>query len=392
MRESKWLRLLAGLFALSLVAAACTSTSESDGANGTDDTAASDDAGDAGDSGDAGDAGDAGDSGDAGDDDGTVDLTQAGGRLQAVRDRGTVICGGNETLPGFGIVDSAGGYSGFDIDYCRVVAAGVLGDAEAYEIVALSAEARFTALQSGEVDVLIRNTTWTATRDGQEGANFLFTTFYDGQGLMVPASTGFTALEDLDGASICVLSGTTTELNLNSVFSARGIAFNPVVFEDNNQLRPAYEEGQCEAWTSDASQLAAFKSAIEGEGGAEQSIMAEVISKEPLGPVVVDGDTEWAQAVNWSVMATVQAWEFVLDSGSIASYSGDNPGIQNFIGNDGFDPGLGLAPDFAVQVVSQVGNYEEIYNANIVPIGLSLTGSPNDLWTNGGLMYVPPYR
>ncbi|MEL6982638.1 MAG: hypothetical protein AAFO29_09465 [Actinomycetota bacterium] len=164
------------------------------------------------------------------------------------------------------------------------------------------------------------------------------------------------------------------------------------MFEDNNALRPAYEEGQCEAWTSDASQLAAFKASIEGEGGDEQFIMAEVISKEPLGPVVADGDTEWAQVVNWAVMSTVQAWEFGLDSGSIGSYSGDDPNILNFLGEDGFDPGLGLSPTFAIDVVSQVGNYEEIYNEHIVPLGLSLEGSPNDLWTEGGLMYVPPYR
>ncbi len=381
MKNTKWLRIIAAIFAFTLVAAACSSGG-SDGETGGSDSTNED-----GDSGDSGDSGD----GDSGDGD-TVELTQDGGRLAAVQERGTLICGGNDTLPGFGIVDDAGDFSGFDIDFCRVVAAGVLGDANAVEFVPLTADARFTALQSGEIDVLIRNTTWTATRDGQEGANFLFTTFFDGQGLMVPASTGFTELEDLADASICVLSGTTTELNLNSVFSARGIAFNPVVFEDNNALRPAYEEGQCEAWTSDASQLAAFKSSIEGEGGDEQFIMAEIISKEPLGPVVVDGDTEWAQAVNWSVMATVQAWEFGLDSGSISGYSGDDPNILNFIGTDGFDPGIGLPADFAVQVVSQVGNYEEIYNANIIPIGLQLTGSPNDLWTNGGLMYVPPYR
>ncbi|MEL6894188.1 MAG: amino acid ABC transporter substrate-binding protein, partial [Actinomycetota bacterium] len=339
---------------------------------------------------------DAGDDGDDGDDDGddVVEVTQSeGGRLAAVQDRGTLICGGNDTLPGFGIVDDAGEFAGFDIDYCRVVAAAVLGDANAVDFVPLTAEARFTALQSGEIDVLIRNTTWTATRDGVEGANFLFTTFYDGQGMMVPADTGFTTLEDLADASICVLSGTTTELNLTSVFNARGIPFTPVVFEDNTQLRPAYEEGQCEAWTSDASQLAAFKATIEGEGGAGQFIMAEVISKEPLGPVVADGDTEWAQAVEWAVMATVQAWEFGLDSSTIGAYSGDDPNIQRFVGqSDGFDAGLGLPADFAVQVVEQVGNYEEIYNAHIVPIGLQLEGSPNDLWTNGGLMYVPPYR
>ena len=320
-----------------------------------------------------------------GDDDG-------GGLLDTVRDRDEVICGVNETLPGFGVVDDAGNFSGFDIDFCRVVAAGVLGDADKVDYVPLTAEARFTALQSGEIDLLIRNTTWTATRDGQEGANFLFTTFFDGQGLMVPASTGWTTLDDLADANVCVLTGTTTELNLTAVFNARGIPFNPVQFEDNTQLRPAYEQGQCDAWTSDASQLAAFKATIESEGGAEQFIMAEIISKEPLGPVVADGDTEWAQVVEWSVMATVQAWEFGLDSGNIGSYSGTDPNILNFIGDGDFNPTLGLPSDFAVQVVSQVGNYKQIYDRNIIPIGLQLEGSPNNIWTDGGLMYVPPYR
>ncbi|MFT6290298.1 MAG: general L-amino acid transport system substrate-binding protein [Ilumatobacter sp.] len=326
--------------------------------------------------------------------DDTVEVVQSeGGKLAAVQAAGVLRCGGNETLPGFGIVDSEGEYSGFDVDFCRVVAAAVLGDADAVDLVPLNADARFPSLQSGDVDVLIRNTTWTGSRDGEQGANFLFTTFYDGQGMMVPAASGFTALEDLADASICVLSGTTTELNLTSVFNARGIPFTPVVFADNTALQPAYESGQCEAWTSDASQLAAFKSSIEGEGGDEQSIMAEVISKEPLGPVVADGDTEWAQAVNWAVMSTVQAWEFGLDSGNIADYSGDDPSILAFTAQaDNPAAGLGLADDFAVQVVTQVGNYEEIYNTNIVPIGLGLEGSPNDLWTNGGLMYVPPFR
>jgi general L-amino acid transport system substrate-binding protein len=386
--------------ALGLVIGACSSSGDDDSSDGTDSTEAESDTTDAADSTEApadseapADTDAPADS-EAPSDTDAVDVVQSeGGTLAAVQERGTLICGGNDTLPGFGIVDDAGEYSGFDIDFCRVVAAGILGDADAVEYVPLTAEARFTALQSGEIDVLIRNTTWTATRDGNEGSNFLFTTFYDGQGMMVPASTGFTTLEDLADASICVLSGTTTELNLTSVFNARGIPFTPVVFEDNTQLRPAYEEGQCEAWTSDASQLAAFKSSIEEEGGEEQTIMAEVISKEPLGPVVADGDTEWAQAVNWAVMAPVQAWEFGLDSTNIGSYDGDDPNIQRFVGQeDGFDPGLGLPSDFAVQIVEQVGNYEEIYTINIVPIGLQLEGSPNALWTDGGLMYVPPFR
>jgi general L-amino acid transport system substrate-binding protein len=381
------------LMALGLVAGACSSSSgeesESDDSVATEDDAPADEPAD-----DSEPADEPADSTDTTDEPEEVEQTQSdGSRLQAVIDADVVRCGGNETLPGFGIVDSDGAYSGFDIDYCRVVAAAVLGDAEKVEVVPLNADARFPSLQSGDVDVLIRNTTWTASRDGEQGANFLFTTFYDGQGMMVPASTGFTALEDLADASICVLSGTTTELNLTSVFNARGIPFTPVVFADNTALQPAYESGQCEAWTSDASQLAAFKSSIEGEGGEEQFIMAEVISKEPLGPVVADGDTEWAQAVNWAVMSTVQAWEFGLDSSNIGSYSGDDPSILAFTGQaENPAAGIGLPDDFAVQVVSQVGNYEEIYNEHIVPIGLSLEGSPNDLWTNGGLMYVPPFR
>ncbi len=371
METKRWLKLLSLLAVFGLVIAACGGSDDDSDGNSDDDTEEGTGSTDGG---------------------GDVDLTQ-GSTLDAVKERGTLVCGSNETLPGFGIVDSAGDFSGFDIDFCRAVAAGVLGDADAVEYKPLSAEARFTALQSGEIDVLIRNTTWTATRDGGEGATFLFTTFYDGQGMMVPADSGFTTFEDLADANICVQSGTTTELNLTSVFEARGINFNPIVFEENTELQPAYVGGQCEAWTSDASQLAAYKSTIEGEGGPEQFIMAEVMSKEPLGPVVADGDSAWAQAVEWSVMATVQAWEFGLDSSNIASYSGDNPEIQRFVGQSGdFDAGLGLPADFAVQVVSSVGNYKEIYDRNIVPIGLQLEGSPNNIWTEGGLMYVPPYR
>jgi len=375
-KASTWKRTAGVVMALGLVAGACSSD---------DDDTSSDTATEATDAPDSTD----------GETTDTVEVVQdEGGRLAAVQAAGVLVCGVNDTLPGFGIVDDSGEYSGFDVDFCRVTAAAVLGDATAVEFVPLTAEARFTALQSGEIDVLIRNTTWTATRDGSEGADFLTTVFYDGQGMMVPADTGFTTLEDLADASICVLSGTTTQLNLNSVMDARGIPYTPVVFEDNTQLRPAYEEGQCEAWTSDSSQLAAFKSSIEEEGGADQSIMAEIISKEPLGPVVADGDTEWAQAVNWGVMAPIQAWEFDLDSTNIADYSGDDPNVQRFVGqSDGFDPGLGLPADYAVQAVSQVGNYEEIYTKNIVPIGLSIEGSPNNLWTEpGGLLYVPPYR
>ena len=320
----------------------------------------------------------------------TVVPAQDGGTLQAVKDRGHVLCGSRDDVPGFALLNEDGQYEGFDIDMCRVVAAAIFGDADAVEIVPVTSAERFTALASGQFEVMNRNTTWTATRDGTEGANFLFTTYYDGQGLMVPASTGFTTLDDLADANICVSTGTTTELNLTAVFAARGIPFNPVTFEGFDTLVPAYQEGQCEAMTADSSVLGVFKFEIEGDDGPEQHIMAELISKEPLGTVVRDGDTEWAQVVNWATMATVQAWEFGLDSNNIGSYDGTDPNILNFLGRDGFDPGLGLPPDFAINVVEQVGNYEEIFNR--YPQLGTLAGSVNDLWSNGGLMYVPPYR
>ncbi len=323
----------------------------------------------------------------------------SGGTLQQVRDNDTVRCGVRDNLPLFAQVDSDGNRIGFDIDFCRVVAAAVLGDAEKVTFVDLQTSERFTALQSGDVDVLIRNTTWTASRDGDQGANFLFTTYYDGQGIMVPASSGITELAELQDAAICVASGTTTEQNLSDIFDQRNIAFNPMSFEDVTDLRSTYEAGNCDAWTADASQLTGFKNSIEDGGGPEQTILQEIISKEPLGPAVRDGDTEWAQVVRWAVMSTVQAWEIDLTSDNINSVASalvpsENVNLARFLGmnSDGseFNPGLGLPANFAWQVVAQVGNYEEIYNSNIR--GLPLSGSVNDLWTNGGLLYVPPYR
>jgi len=381
----KKIKLLALFAVLAMVFAACT-TGDGEG-DDTDTTAPADTdttaPADTDTTEPPADTGGEGDNGDEG---------SSGAILDAVLDRGTVRCGVNDVLPGFGIVDEAGEYSGFDIDFCRAIAAGVLGDADATEFVPLTADARFTALQGGEIDVLVRNTTWTSTRDGQEGATFLTTTFYDGQGVMVPADSGLTELEDLADASICVLSGTTTELNLTAVFNARGIPFNPSVFSDNEQLQPAYESGQCEAWTSDSSQLAAFKFAIEDGGGDEQLIMEEIFSKEPLGPAVPDGDSAWAQAVEWSILAPIQAWEFGLTAADVGSYDGEDPNILNFVGADGFDPGLGLATDMNVTIVEAVGNYQEMFEAHLTPIGLTLDGGLNDLWTNGGLMYPPPYR
>jgi general L-amino acid transport system substrate-binding protein len=349
--------------------------------------------------------GDDDDNGGNGDASGDTGQTEAGGQgggggdlLQEVQDRGTLRCGVNDAVPGFGFTGEGGEPQGFDIDFCKVVAAAVLGDAEAVEYTPLSAEQRFTALQSGEIDVLIRNTTYTASRDGTDGARFLHTTFYDGQGMMVRTESGHQTLEDLAGETICVLSGTTTELNLESQFQARGIDYTPLAFEDTEPLQAAFVEERCGAWTSDKSQLAGIRSAWpEGQGGPEAlTIMDETMSKEPLGPVVADGDDAWADAVNWAVYATIQAEEFGLTSDNIGQGSED-PEIQRFLGEavegEPFDAGLGLPDDFAVQVVTQVGNYAEIYDRNVGEgSALELPRDFNALWTDGGLQFAPPYR
>jgi general L-amino acid transport system substrate-binding protein len=343
--------------------------------------------------------------GDTGETTGTTEAAapSAGGRLAEVQARGSLRCGVNDAVPGFGFVDADGNFSGFDIDYCRAVAAAVLGDAEAVEYIPLTAQQRFTALQSGEVDVLIRNTTWTASRDGGEGATFVTTTFYDGQGMMVRAESGVTDIEGLANSAVCVLSGTTTELNLANRMA--GIAYEPLTFEDNETLQSAFLAGQCDGWTSDKSQLAGVRSNFpDAEGGPEALVVLdETFSKEPLGPVVVDGDSQWAQVVDWVVIATVLAEELGIDSSNVTGFGDtDNDEIRRLLGleitdADGnttvFDPGLGLEPGWAAAVISSVGNYGEIYNRNVGPdTPLGLERGVNALWTDGGLMYGPPYR
>ncbi|MBA2537080.1 MAG: amino acid ABC transporter substrate-binding protein [Actinobacteria bacterium] len=322
------------------------------------------------------------------------------GVLQQVKDRGRLVCGVNEAVPGFGVATEGGEFEGFDIDFCRVVAAAVLGDPEAVDFTPLTAEQRFTALQSGEIDVLIRNTTYTASRDGSEGARFLHTTYYDGQGMMVKSDSQFQSLADLDGARICVLSGTTTELNLESVFQAEGLDYEPITFEEADPLQQAFIQGRCDAWTSDHSQLAGIQSAWpEAEGGPEGlRLFEDIMSKEPLGPAVRDGDDEWADAVNWAIFATIQAEEFEITSENIdESLESENPDIQRLLGQpvegEPFDSGLGLDADFAVNIIREVGNYGEIYDRNVgegSPLGLER--GLNALWTDGGLQYAPPYR
>jgi len=337
----------------------------------------------------------------AGQEDENGQAEDSGETLQRVRDRGELKCGVNDQVPGFGFTDEQGAFSGFDIDYCRAVAAAVLGDPEAVDFVVLTAEERFTALQGGDIDVLIRNTTWTASRDGGEGATFATTTFYDAQGMLVKADAGISSLEDLEGASICVLKGTTTELNLATVFGAQGISHTPLSLETNEDIQPRFIADECEGWTSDKSQLAAIRSAWpETEGGPEAlTILEEAMSKEPLGPVTRDGDSEWSHIVDWVVIATIQAEEFGITQANVEGFESEDPNVLRFLGkpvppdNEVFESGLGLEADFAIDVIKAVGNYGEIYDRNVgAGSPLELDRLQNNLWTEGGLLYAPPYR
>jgi general L-amino acid transport system substrate-binding protein len=318
--------------------------------------------------------------------------------LDTVLADGVVRCGTRDELPGFAILTPEGDHVGFDADFCRVIAAAVLGDAEAVEFVDVETADRFTALQSGEIDVLVRNTTYTATRDGAEGATFVQTNFYDGQGIMVASDSGFATITDLDGVIVCVVQGTTTEGNAASEATRLGLDWEVRSFEDPERIQEAFVAGQCDAWSSDVSQLTGLRSTYP-DGPDALTILPEVFSKEPLGPAVRDGDSQWAQAVNWAILATIQAEEFGIDSTNVDSFeTTEDPSIQRFLGlevegDEGaavLDPGLGLPTDFARQVVTQVGNYAEIFEAHLAPLGLER--GINALWTDGGILYAPPYR
>jgi general L-amino acid transport system substrate-binding protein len=319
------------------------------------------------------------------------------GLLKTVQDRGELICGVNDQVPGFGFVESDGTNTGFDVDYCKAVALAVLGDADAVQYIPLTGDTRLPAVQTGQVDVLIRNTTWTISRDAANGLSFATTTYYDGQGMMVRAADGITSVDDLANSTVCTLQSTTTQLNL----ADRLPDSTALPFEINDTLQTAFIEERCDGWTSDRSQLASRKSAYpESAGGPDALvILDEVFSKEPLGPVTIDGDDQWFDIVNWTVIGTILAEERGIDSTNIDDFIADpgNPEIArmlgvSFEGGDIFDPGLGIPADFMQDVISGVGNYGEIYDRNIVPINLPREGTVNALWTDGGLIYAPPWR
>ena len=319
-------------------------------------------------------------------------LAHAGETLDAVIARDSVRCGVSTGLAGFAIADSTGHWTGLDADFCRGLAAAVLGDGAKVTYVPLSPQQRFTALQAGEVDLLSRNTTWTLTRDASLGLIFAGVTFYDGQGFMVPGDLGVQSATELDGAEVCVLTGTTTELNLADYFRANNMNFKPVVFESLEESITAFFNGRCQAYTTDRSGLAAIL-AVDAPNPDDYVILPETISKEPLGPVVRRGDVEWFTIVKWLVYALIEAEEKGVTQANVTSMmDSDDPVVKRLLGVSG-DMGtkLGLGNAWAVQAIQAVGNYGEIYDRNVVPIGLARTGS-NRLWTQGGLMYAMPLR
>ncbi|MEQ9122187.1 MAG: amino acid ABC transporter substrate-binding protein, partial [Alphaproteobacteria bacterium] len=282
------------------------------------------------------------------------------------------------------------------VSFCRAVAAAIFGDPGKIEFQSVTSQVRFTSLANGESDMLSRTTTWTATRDTQLGLDFTTVTFYDGQGFLVRKDSGIKSAKELNGASICVATGTTTELNLADYFRAQKMEFTPVTFEDVNVLVDTFLKGGCDVYTNDKSSLASRRSAFPNP--ADYVILPDTISKEPLGPVVREGDNQWGDIVRWSVFAMIVAEELGIDSSNVDQFKADskNPEVRRLLGIEGnLNTGLGLEPDWAFNIIKTVGNYGEVYEANLgvnTPVNIPREGSLNDLWTKGGPLYPPPFR
>lgn len=325
----------------------------------------------------------------------TTSMTAANaGTLEDVLQRGVLQCGVNTGLAGFSFTDSTGNWAGFDVDMCRAVAAAVLGDASAVEYIPLTGKTRFTALAAGEIDFLSRNTTWTYSRDSDLVANFAGTSYYDGQGFLTRAGTGVTSAKELDGATICIKTGTTTELTLSEFFRANGMTYEPVPIETDAEAQQQYLAQSCDVFTADASALAATRASFTTP--EDHVILNEIISKEPLGPAVRHGDDQWRDIVGWTLNALIAAEEFGITSENAATIgaSTDSPEIKRLLGVDA-DLGAmnGLSATWAQDAISAVGNYGEIFARHLgteTPIGLER--GLNAQWVDGGLQYAPPFR
>ncbi|MBT3942439.1 MAG: amino acid ABC transporter substrate-binding protein [Chloroflexi bacterium] len=368
MRLSRLMMMMLAMLAIGMIAAACSSDEDEEV-----------------------------DSGDAG------EVVASSDTLKTVLDRGKVIVGVKDSQPGFGNLNPDGTFAGQDVEYAHAIAAALFGDKSKVEFVVASAATRFELLSAEEIDVLIRTTTWTSSRDIDLSSSFTATTFYDGQGIIVNADSAINSINDLEGATICVTTGTTTEVNLANGLAAAGVNYTALTLAGDAEINEAFIAGRCEAWTGDKGNLAGQRSSFPAaEGGPESlRVLPETLSKEPLGPVVRDGDTDWYDVVQWVVFGTMAADELGVNSGNVVAMAANPPtkDIANLLGASfggaepsNFGTSLGLSPTFMQSVIGQVGNYDEIYERTIAPIGLAREGSLNASWLDGGLIYSPPIK
>ncbi|AYN93743.1 MULTISPECIES: amino acid ABC transporter substrate-binding protein [Pseudomonas] len=325
---------------------------------------------------------------------GVSGFAHAGATLDAVKKKGFVQCGISDGLPGFSYAEAGGKYAGLDVDVCRAVAAAVFGDAEKVRYSPLTAKERFTALQSGEIDILSRNTTWTSSRDAGMGMNFTGVTYYDGVGFLVNKKLGVSSAKELDGATICIQAGTTTELNVSDYFRANGMKYTPITYDRSDESAKSLEAGRCDVLTSDQSQLYAQR--IKLANPDDYVVLPEVISKEPLGPAVRRGDDEWFAIAKWSLFAMIGAEELGITSANVEDMAKNakNPDVARMLGAEGnFGNDLKLPKDWAVQIVKQVGNYGEVFERNVgMGSALKIKRGLNAQWNKGGILYAPPVR
>ncbi len=322
-----------------------------------------------------------------------VSVSNAATTLENVKKNGVVKCGVSGSVPGFSAPDDKGAMQGIDADICYAVAAAVFGDKSKVKFVPLTAKERFTALASGEIDILSRNTTHTLHRDAALGIDFTYYNYIDGQGFMVKKSLGVKSAKELDGAKICIQAGTTTELNLADYFRTNKMKYSPVGYDTSAQTREGFDGGACDVLTSDKSQLAALRTELKDPDGA--FILPETISKEPLGPVVRQGDDQWGDIVRWTLYTLINAEELGITSKNADELvkTAKDPGVKRILGTEGeMGKDLGLDGSWALNAIKAVGNYGEMYERNIEPLGLKRAGSVNDLWTRGGVLYAPPVR
>ena len=322
-----------------------------------------------------------------------VEVVKEIGLLQTVKERGYLICGVNANLPGFSAQDESGNWSGLDVDFCKAVAAAIFGDATKVEYVGLNAAQRFPTLASGEIDLLARNTTWTISRDVNLMFEFAGVNYYDGQGFLIPTELGIKSAKGLDGAFVCITKETTSELNLNDYFAENNMAYRPIYVEGNKDAKAKLFAGECDVFTTDASGLASARSGAENP--EDWIVLPEIISKEPLGPLVRQGDQEWEDVVRWTHFVMVNAEEAGITSKNVDEMlTAKSKEVKRILGVEGYiGPMLGLGMKFGYNIIKQVGNYGESYERNVGPnTPLALERGLNKLWKDGGVMYVPPIR